>query len=122
MRGNCSPLDISRTPLDADSALEENLARSQISNPTDGASLSRDRKGAHDFERLRHFAFGDENRKSAFASDLQRIQAQNLAGTANVLPHRDEVLLDLHGEVRALGNLIENTGQPPRVISRRQCT
>ena len=67
--------------------------------------------GAQDLQRAVGVALGHKGGESAFAGDLQRIEAENLTGGADVFADGDELLLDVQGKVGGFGDFVEHAGQ-----------
>jgi hypothetical protein len=54
----------------------------------------------------------DNRHDASLAGDVERVDAQQLAGPADLRAHRDSVLLDHHGHSRSRGYFVEDRGDP----------
>ena len=67
--------------------------------------------GAHDLQGSAGLPFGDEGGESAFAGNLEGIEAEHFAGSADVFADWYQLFLDLEDEVGGFGDFVEDAGQ-----------
>ena len=111
MRGSCSPNMTSSTRVPPISVFIRTMPGwSATTSPMMAASLA-ERMRAH----LREDSFGhvgaDDGEQLAFVGDVERIEAEHLAGAADGFAHGDGLLAQQHADVGALGDLVERGGR-----------
>src|SRR5579864_9422982 len=62
-------------------------------------------------ERMLSFGLRNERGESSLASDMERVQAENLARRAHIFANRDQFFIDLQREVGGFRDFIENARQ-----------
>src|SRR5690606_9056177 len=97
---------LDRTQAPAPAALEY-FARMVIGDAADDGGVGTERIRAHDGERLVRAIACDHCDELAFVGDVERVEAEDLAGAAYLVEHGYGGLVDGHADVPGVGELAQ---------------